>query len=217
MAHALQGEALAGTVHAVCVGLARPLRVDGGRTLASAIGKRAVAGPVPVYPLGLAGDEQADWHVHGGLQKAVYAYPAEHMAFWQAQRRQHGVPVAGAQDGAGEGGGAGDALPPGFLGENLRISGLLETQAWVGDTLHFSDSGCVLRITAPREPCGKFAAVMGFAEAARVMVREARCGFYLAVEKPGTLAAGMRFVLRPGSRGLSVAEAIRAKWARHRL
>lgn len=201
-----------GAVQAVCVGLAKPVNL-GGRRLTSAIGKRTVDGPVAVYPLGLTGDEQADWSVHGGLQRAVYAYPAEHIPFWLAQRRLHGVPVQEGADSL-----AGDpALPPGCMGENLRITGLLEEQAWVGDTLHFIGSDCVLRITAPREPCDKFCAVMGFAEAARVMVREARCGFYLAVQSPGQLAAGMRFVVRPGARGLSVAEAIRAKWAKHRL
>ena len=85
---------------------------------------------------------------------------------------------------------------------------------WVGDTLHFPH--CVLRVTAPREPCFKFNAVMGFAQAARLMVREARCGFYLAVEQPGTLAAGEAFVLRPGPRALSITEAIQAKWVKHR-
>ena len=77
-------------------------------------------------------------------------------------------------------------------------------------------SGCVLRVTMPREPCGKFTAVMGLADAAQRMVREARSGFYLAVEVPGDLRAGSALRLMPGPRRLSVAEAIRGKWARHR-
>jgi MOSC domain-containing protein YiiM len=68
----------------VNLGIARPLLASGRRVL-SAIGKQPVAGPVAVARLGLAGDEQADLSVHGGLDKAVYAYPAEHLAFWQAQ------------------------------------------------------------------------------------------------------------------------------------
>ena len=107
-----------------------------------------------------------------------------------------------------------EPLPPGFVGENLAIEGVLEPGVWVGDTLHFPR--CVLRVTAPREPCFKFNAVMGFAQAARLMVREARCGFYLAVEQPGTLVAGEAFVLRPGPRALSITEAIQAKWVKHR-
>lgn len=193
--------AASGRLRQVCLGRAQALAV-GGRTLRSAIGKRAVAGPVAVAALGLAGDEQVDLSVHGGLDKAVYAYPVEHAAFWRAERSARGVSLFD------------EALAPGFMGENLAIEGLLERQVWVGDTLHFAD--CVLRVTAPREPCGKFTAVMGFAEAARLMVREARCGFYLAVDAPGVLQAGATLRLTPRLRGLRVADAIRAKWARHR-
>ena len=74
----------------VNIGTARPL-MAGGRRVLSGIGKQAVAGPVAVGRMGLAGDEQADLSVHGGLDKAVYAYPAEHYAFWQAQRQAQGV------------------------------------------------------------------------------------------------------------------------------
>ena len=188
----------------VNAGAARPLRVAGGRTLLSGIRKTPVAGPAAVRALGLAGDEQADLSVHGGLQKAVYAYPREHLPFWREQRRARGVSLFD------------EALPPGFMGENLSITGLLERDVWIGDTLRFDGSDCVLRVTAPREPCGKFCAVMGFAEAARVMVREARCGFYLAVDTPGELQAGMPLHLTPGQRGLSLVEAVHAKWAKHR-
>ncbi|KAH1267916.1 hypothetical protein KXX48_000487, partial [Aspergillus fumigatus] len=61
------------------VGTARRLKV-GERSVLTAIGKTSVTGPVAVGPLGLAGDEQADLSVHGGLAKAVYAYPAAHYA-----------------------------------------------------------------------------------------------------------------------------------------
>lgn len=71
-------------------GTARPLRIE-GRSFLSAIAKTPVAGSVRVTALGLAGDEQADPSVHGGLSKAVYAYPGEHLAWWAAQRQAHGV------------------------------------------------------------------------------------------------------------------------------
>ena len=174
----------------VNIGAARPL-MAGGRRVLSAIGKQAVAGPVAVGRLGLAGDEQADPSVHGGLNKAVYAYPAAHYAFWQAQRRAHGVSLFG------------EDLPPGFVGENLTLHGLLETQVWVGDTLHFPD--CSLRVTEPRQPCFKFNAVMGYPGAARDMVRSGACGFYLAVVEPGSIAAGQAFTLEPGRRSLGIA------------
>lgn len=191
-------------LRSVSVGLAAPLPIGAGRTLLSGIRKAPVDGAVMAAALGLAGDEQADLSVHGGLRKAVYAYPIEHLPFWVAQRRAHG---AAAQE---------EVLPPGFMGENLLLEGLLEHQVWVGDTLHFEGSDCVLRVTGPREPCGKLGVVMGFAAAGRVMVRTGRCGFYLAVDTPGMLAAGMRLRLVPGARALSIPEAIRGKWAKHR-
>ena len=66
---------------------AQELLID-GRKVSSAIGKRPVDGPVAVQRLGLEGDEQADLTVHGGISKAVYAYPHEHFAFWQTVRAQ---------------------------------------------------------------------------------------------------------------------------------
>ena len=127
----------------VNIGAAARLPVPGGRTVLSAIRKTPVEAPVVVGPLGLAGDEQADLSVHGGLQKAVYAYPVEHLAFWRAERARQGVVTAD------------QPLPPGFMGENLTLTGLVEREAWIGDLLRFEGSDCVLRVTGPREPCGK--------------------------------------------------------------
>ncbi len=187
-------------VRSVNVGVAGPL-MAGGRRVLSGIGKQAVAGTVAVGRLGLAGDEQADLSVHGGLDKAVYAYPAEHAAFWQARRQEHGVSLFH------------EVLPPGFWGENLSLEGLVESQVWVGDELHFPD--CVLRVTAPREPCYKFNAVMGYPQAARDMVLAGCCGFYLAVSQPGTIAAGQPFTLVPGRRALDLPQAFAARRFKH--
>ena len=128
-------------VLSVKVGLARRVKM-GERNILTASAKQDVPGDVPVMPLGLAGDEQADLSVHGGLGKAVYAYPSEHYAYWQNARRQAGL---GQID---------DSLPHGSLGENLTLSGLLETDVWAGDVLRFP--ACELRVTLPREPCYKF-------------------------------------------------------------
>ena len=83
----------------------------------------------------------------------------------------------------------------------------------MGDTLHFAD--CVLRVTAPREPCLKFNAVMGYHQAARDMVLAGCCGFYLAVDRPGTIAAGQAFTLVPGRRALGIPQAFAAKRIKH--
>jgi len=120
-----------------------------GRVILTAIHKTDVQGAVVVKPLGLEGDEQADPSVHGGLDKAVCAYPSEHYAFWRQQREQAGVA------------GIDDALLHGSIGENLTLQGLLETDVWVGDVLRFPH--CTLRATQPREPCYKFNAARGAA------------------------------------------------------
>jgi MOSC domain-containing protein YiiM len=185
------------------LGKVSPLRV-GQRKLMSAIGKTAVSGPVRVGLLGLEGDEQADLSVHGGLYKAVYAFPLAHLAYWQQQRVAHGVSLFEDAD---------DALPPGFVGENLSLTGLREEAVFIGDRLHFAD--CVLRVTQPREPCGKFNAVMGYAQAARDMVQSGCCGFYLAVDRVGTLLSGESFELVPGARQLSIAQALALKRHKH--
>jgi MOSC domain-containing protein YiiM len=187
-------------VRSINLGRVRRLRV-GGRTLLSGIGKQPVEGAIPVGPLGLLGDEQAETSLHGGLQKAVYAYPAAHYAFWQAQRCEHGVSLFD------------ETLPPGFVGENLTVDGPLEHEVFAGDEWHFPD--CVLRVTAPREPCSKFNAVMGFAGAGRAMALAGNCGYYLAVDRPGTLAAGQTATVVPGQRGLSIARAFAGKFAKH--
>lgn len=187
-------------VVSVNTGAVRPLRI-GSRNVVSAIGKAAVSGPVAVMPLGLLGDEQADLSVHGGLDKAVYAYPLEHYALWEAQRSQQGASLFS------------EALPMGFMGENLTIHGLLETEVWIGDLLHFP--ACSLRVTAPREPCYKFNAVMGLRDAGRLMMEELCPGFYLSVAQPGPIEAGQAFTLEPGTRGLRVSEAFAAKRLKH--
>ena len=184
----------------VQIGVARRTKV-GERSILTAYGKQPVAQAVPVLPLGLMGDEQADLSVHGGLEKAVYAYPSEHYAFWQAARREAGL---GEID---------DSLPPGSLGENLTLAGLLETAVWAGDVLKFPH--CELRVTLPREPCYKFNAAMGFARASKLMAQSGFCGFYLAVKTPGTLRAGDAFDVVPGRRGVGIPALFAAKRAKH--
>lgn len=169
----------------------------GGRRELTAIGKRPVDGPVAVAANGLEADEQADPSVHGGLAKAVYAYPVEHHGFWQTVRAQAGVAAWG------------EALPPGLFGENLSTSGLTEDQLWVGDRLRLP--GCVLAVSEPRFPCHKFAAAMGFAQAVKLMVQSGWCGFYLGVVEPGQLQAGDAIELIPGPREVSVRELFRAR------
>lgn len=183
-------------VISVNLGTAKPIMADGRRFL-SAIAKQPISGNVQVKPLGLVGDEQADLNIHGGLSKAVYAYPAQHYPYWAQRRIEQGVSLFE------------ETLPYGFMGENLSLTGLSEHAVWVGDVLQFAN--CALRVTEPRQPCFKFVSIMGYEHAAKDMVQTSRSGFYLAVDTPGTLAAGEPFELIPGSRSLSIAQAVQAK------
>ena len=150
-------------------------------------------GPVAVSALGLAGDERADPTVHGGLAKAVYAYPVEHYEFWQEHRRVLGLSTG---------------LPFGSLGENLTVSGVLEASLYVGDQFRFPD--CVLRVTQPRGPCYKLNAAMDESTAVRTMARSGLCGFYLAVDVPGSLQAGQAFEVIAGLRETPMMELFKA-------
>ena len=178
----MPNHASSGQVVGVQVGAVQPLRVA-DQSVMSGIRKHTVTGRVAVRALGLSGDEQADLTVHGGLAKAVYAYPLEHYEFWRASQRALGLSAE---------------LPYGSLGENLTVTGVLEESLYVGDTLHFPN--CVLRVTQPRQPCYKFNAVMGDPKAGAKMLQSRLSGFYLAVDTPGSLAAGELFEVRPGPR-----------------
>ncbi|MHA7682384.1 MOSC domain-containing protein [Cupriavidus sp. PET2-C1] len=158
--------------------------------------------PVAVRPLGLAGDEQADLSVHGGLDKAVYAYPAEHYAWWNARRREARLPEAEKP------------LVPGAMGENLTLEGVLETDLWVGDLLRIGD--VVLRVESPRQPCYKFNAVMGYRHAIKHMVQSGYSGIYLSVVTPGELQAGTAVIIEPGPREVSI-ESINTRQRNGRL
>lgn len=165
-----------------------------GQTIDSAIRKRARPGRIAVGPLGLDADEQADPSVHGGPNKAVYAYPQEHYAFWATVRGQ--AKVAGA-------------LQPGDIGENLTLTGLQETKVWLGDVLRFPD--CEFIVSEPRYPCFKFSAHMGFGQAAKLMAQSGYCGFYLAVKREGSIAAGEAFELVAGPREVGVVELFKTR------
>lgn len=194
-----------GRLLSVNVARCQALLIDGRRVM-SAIDKRPVSSAesparIGIQTMGVAGDEQADPTVHGGWPKAVYAYPQEHFSFWQTVRAQAGVAAAD------------DPMPPGLMGENLTISGLLEADAWVGDVLRFPD--CALVVSEPRYPCFKFEARM-FKQASKLMAQSGYCGFYLAVRQEGSIAAGESFTIEPGSREVSIRELFMAKMRKQR-
>jgi MOSC domain-containing protein YiiM len=184
------------------LGAVQTVRIN-GRGVRTAIGKAPVTGPFAVGLLGLAGDEQADPSMHGGLSKAVYLYPVEHHAFWRTVRAQAGVAAWAAP------------IAPGLFGENLSVEGdLTEDRLWIGDQLHFPDA--VLAVSEPRHPCFKFNAALGFPHAARLMLESGFCGAYLGVVVPGTLRAGDPIRLEPGPRAVNLRELFKARVAGRR-
>lgn len=182
-------------MHIVSINTARvaPLFVNesgNAQTVMTGIRKQPLRDGVMINRLGLAGDEQADLTVHGGLDKAVYAYPAEHYSFWQQERERALKQTA--------------SLAMGALGENLTTQGLLETALWVGDRLQIE--GVLLEVTEPRAPCYKFAACMGYKQAVKHMLQSGFTGVYLRVIQTGVINAGDVIQLIPGIREVSIAQ-----------
>ena len=165
------------------------------KSVPSAIRKTVVSNlanpaPVEITSLGVKGDEQADLSVHGGIEKAIYVYPAEHYAFWnELLTRETKKPVE---------------LQHGAIGENFTIEGLLETQVFVGDRLHIGD--LEFMVVKLREPCFKFNAAVAYKGASKAMLQSGFSGWYLRVLKGGMLSAGAPIALTPGSRDISIAQ-----------
>ena len=165
------------------------------KSVASAIVKTQVSNllaptAIEITKLGVKGDEQADLSVHGGIEKAIYVYPAEHYTFWNALLTRETKQIVELQHGA--------------LGENFTIEGLLETEIFVGDVLHIGD--LEFSVVKLREPCFKFNAKMGYKGVAKAMLQSGFSGWYLRVNRVGALAAGAGIELIPGSRQTSIAD-----------
>jgi MOSC domain-containing protein YiiM len=144
----------------------------------SAIGKAPVEGRVRVAGVNLEGDDQADRRVHGGPDKAVYAYAAEDTAFWEGE--------------------LGRELWPGAFGENLTTEGLDVSGAVVGERWRIG--GVELEVCQPRLPCAKLALRMGEPTMVKRFAQASRPGAYLRIVTEGSLGAGdaIEIVARPG-------------------
>jgi MOSC domain-containing protein YiiM len=154
----------------ISISVGRPREVQWqGETVQTSIFKTPVAGRVQVGRFNIQGDEQSDLEVHGGAEKAVYAYPAEHYDYWREQ-------LPGVE------------LPWGAFGENLTIEGLLETGAHIGDRLRAGTAEFV--VTEPRMPCYKLALRFGRPDMVKRFMKSGRTGFYLGVLKEGEIGAG---------------------------
>lgn len=164
------------TAALLCVhtGKVAPLGADG---VPSGFVKTARAGAVTVSETGLDGDEIADLSVHGGPDKAVYGYAADHYPDWAAELPRHAA-----------------LFGPGVMGENLAIAGMRETDICVGDVHQVGDA--LLQACQPRQPCLKLALRFGDPLMVKAMVKSGRSGWYYRVLRPGRLAAGDAVTLK---------------------
>ena len=141
----------------------------------------------------LSGDGQADLSVHGGPDKAVYAYPSEHLEPWSSEL---GTTV--------------HDLGPAPFGENLSTIGVTEADVCIGDRWSWGDA--VLEICQPRWPCFKLTLHRGRSDIAQLMLRSGRTGWYLRVIEPGEVRASEDpEVIYRHPAGLSVLDAHLAK------
>lgn len=164
--------------------------VDRGRPVETGIFKKPVVGPVAVRFLNLDGDRQADLSVHGGRNKAVYAYTRENIDYWRGRLGR-------------------DDLVPGTFGENLTVEGLPETEVSIGD--EFEIGTARFQVSQPRLPCFKLGIVMGRQDFVNIFQRSRRVGFYLRVLREGTIQAGDEISKFPtaDAEPVSVAEMVR--------
>jgi len=152
----------------VNVGLPREIAHQ-GRVLSTGIFKQPVTGTVFLRRTNLDGDRQADLRVHGGADKAAYAYPFEHYAFWAAE--------TGRED-----------FTHGQFGENFTVTGLLEDDVGIGDVFRIGEAR--VQVTQPRTPCFKLGIRMGDDGFPARFAAANRTGFYLRVIEEGRVAAG---------------------------
>ena len=165
--------AMTGRIASLRVGRIAPL---GPERVASAFIKSAVSSPIGVGALGLDGDHQADLSVHGGPEKAVYAYASARYPDWAAAFPNLAPRfVAGA------------------MGENLTVDGMIEDDLCIGDV--HAIGGALLQVCQPRQPCFKLALALDEPRLGKHMVRTGHSGWYYRVLREGPIAAGNEIVL----------------------
>jgi MOSC domain-containing protein YiiM len=151
------------------VNIGMPREVEwGGRKVLTGIFKSPVAAKLPVRRLNIDGDKQADLTVHGGPDKAVYAYPSEHYGPWGER--------------------LGRALSPGSFGENLTTEGLLEDAVHIGDEFRVGTARLV--VTQPRLPCFKLGLRFGDPGMVKSFLQAGKPGIYFAVLEEGAVGPG---------------------------
>lgn len=171
----------------ISLNVARPrLAFYKGATVNTGIFKKPISGRIALRRLNLAGDQQADLSVHGGVYKAVYAYPAQHYDYWRRE-----LPDMD--------------LPWGMFGENFTTEGLGEDEVHVGDLFRIGSATVMVR--QPRMPCYKLALKFQRDDILERFLLSGRTGFYFSVEQEGEVGKGDTFDLTSQNlRGITIAE-----------
>jgi MOSC domain-containing protein YiiM len=181
---------------AINVGAPALLGEINGDDVYSAIRKQPVAADTRLWLswLNLAGDGQADLDVHGGPDKAVYAYPSEHVAAWTSE--------------------LGEVLGDAPFGENLSTAGVLERDVAIGDVWQWGSA--TLQVTQPRWPCFKLNMLRGRDDIGPRFRTSGRTGWYLRVLEPGEVpVSGPIDLTQRDHLGITVQDAHLAMLDRH--
>ncbi len=159
----------------------------GDEPVLSGIAKQPVAaGPRHLGPVGLEGDGQADLVNHGGRDKAVYAYPSEHLPSWSTELDM--------------------TCGPATFSENLTTEGATEEEICIGDTWGWGDA--ILEVAQPRFPCYKLALHAGRPDLPKRLVASGRTGWYLRVLQPGIVGRHQEIrILTRHAAGVTVLQA----------
>ncbi len=172
------------------VGLPRPVQDAQGHDVITGIFKTPARGPLLLRRMNLDGDHQADLSVHGGKNKAVYAYASEHYDYWRKQ-----LP--------------GYEFTWGNFGENFTTGGLLEDDAFIGD--RFRIGGAAVKVTQPRMPCFKLGIRFDRPDMVKLFWASRRSGIYFSVAEEGLVDVGDTFeLIHEDPRRISVADVNRA-------
>ena len=169
----------------VLVGQPKPLAGDGRL---SAIFKQAVEAMLSLTPDGLSGDAQADLRVHGGPERALCHYPAEHSPDWAEQFPANA-----------------NAFQAGAFGENLSTYGLIEAEVHIGDIFRLGTAR--IQVSQPRMPCWKLGHRFGIDELPRAVAESGRTGWLYRVVEAGEFRVGSELVLETQDpAGVSIAD-----------
>ena len=129
--------------------------------------KMPISVPTRINKLGMEGDVIISKKHHGGSDQAIYIYGTSDYAWWTQE--------------------LGREIQPGTFGDNLTISELISADFNIGDIIHVSE--VMLQVTAPRIPCGTFAAWMEDPQWVKKFRHAERPGLYCRVLQEGIVKA----------------------------